>query len=116
LTAPGLAPTGGGLGAAGLAATGRGFGLAATGGGALPPVGVDDLGLSVEAEVGAIDFFQGVADPFAGAIPGNTDTGLADASAATDVGVAFTVGIGAGLERGGGGGAAGAVFGGTNSR
>lgn len=79
-------------------------------------------------------FFQGAAEPFEGARPGKTATGLAEASADTDftemvgavglkagvVGVetAATVGAEGGGGRAGGGGGAGValVFGGTSSR
>lgn len=98
LAGAGLFPTGG-FGEAGFAATGGGLGLEATGGGTLPLAGVSD-------------FFQGVVDPLAAAIPGNTDTGLANASAAS-VGAA---GVGTGRVLGGGGGAAGAALGEASSR
>jgi len=78
-------------------------------------------------------FFHGVADPLDGAIPGKTDTGFADESAATGLigtlaaevgaGVDFSgVGAAASIEGGGrrfggGGGAAAALgLGGTSSR
>lgn len=112
LAAPGLAPTAGGLGAAGFPATGEGLGLDATGGGTLPAAGAGFAAF----EAGALGFFHGVADPFAGAIPGNTDTGFADASAVTGVAATLGVGVGAGRVLGGGGGAAGAALGGTSSR
>lgn len=66
--------------------------------------------LSLELE-GVI--FQGVADPLLGAIPGKTETGLAD-TLATE-GVTSTLGGGA-LLGGGGAGGAEAAFGGTSSR
>lgn len=118
--APGLAPTGGGAG----------FGFVATGGGGLPPptelLGRELAGLSWVAA----GFFHGVADPLDGAIPGNTETGFAEASAAIALTVGFGTVAGVGLvaagaagaeggrrRLGGGGGAAGAFgFGGTNSR
>lgn len=74
----GLEPTAGGAG---------GFGLLAIGGGAgLLPITLDGLELDGEssAEDAAGDFFQGAADPFADAIPGNTATGLAFAFALRD--------------------------------
>lgn len=80
----------------------------------------------------ACAFFQGAADPFAGFMPGNTETGFEDAFAASDLkdaalGVGFGTatgveeaaaaalgGAGGLLPTGGGGGGAG--FGGTSSR
>lgn len=107
LAVTGLPPTGG-FGEAGFAATGgAGLGLEATGGGALTLAGVSEVP----------DFFQGAADPLAGTIPGNTDTGFADASAATDDARTFgAVGVGTGRVLGGGGGAAGVTLGGTSSK
>ena len=83
------------LGPPGFAASaGPGLGLAATGGGALEFPAADD-GLEASELVFAFEevvgFFQGVTEPFEGAIPGNTDTGLADASAVTEVGLAMDV-------------------------
>jgi hypothetical protein len=130
----------GALGAPGFDATGGagGFVLAATGGGALPNVleGLEGAGelfseaaFDVEAAAG---FFHGAAEPLAGAIPGNTDTGLAEASAARDLTGAFGVGAATGfgvaaaagadggglLPAGGGGGGGGAALtsGGNSSR
>jgi hypothetical protein len=130
--------TGGFGGMPGFAAIGGGFGLFATGGGGLPPPteleGLELGGvLSDEPLVAPGAFFHGVADPLDGAIPGKTDTGLADESAATDLigtlatevgaGVGFgAVGVpadvvGGGRRFGGGGGATAALgFGGTSSR
>ena len=76
LGAPGFAPTGGGAGL-GFEATG--------GGGACLPAnelpGLECAGvLSCEDpfdSAAGMFFFQGVADPFAGIIPGKTDTGFA---------------------------------------
>lgn len=107
---------------AGLPPGGVGFGLAATGGAAglfaneLP--GRDGAGeLSVDS-VGV--FFHGVADPLAGAIPGKTEIGFAEAFAVTDCTGTFAAGLeaaaGGGRVRGGGGGAAATGFGGTSSR
>ena len=85
------------------------FGLDATGGGAgfglfareLPGrefAGVESLDESATAAV----FFQGAAEPLAGIIPGNTETGLAFTSAARDfTGVA--AGFGVDATAGGGG-------------
>lgn len=85
----GLAPTGGGFApTGGLAATTGGLGLAATGGGALPAIELDGRELAGESSgvelVPVTVFFQGVAEPLAGAIPGKTATGLALALAATE--------------------------------
>jgi len=141
---PGLGPVGGGalpppgLGAGGLGAmpgfapTGGGFGLLAIGGGGFEPtvLGARELAGVVSDELlPTAGFFQGVFDPFTGAIPGNTDTGFADACAATGLrgvaagtdlgaaGAATGAGAGTGRRPGGGGGAAGAFgFGGTGSR
>ena len=127
----GLAPGGFG-GAPGLAATGGGFGFAATGGG-LPAMELDGLELAgvlsneLSFEIAGV-FFHGAADPLAAAMPGNTETGLADESA--DIALMPTFGIagtalgaaGAGAEGGGrrfggGGGPAAALgLGGTNSK
>lgn len=118
LPEPGLAPPIDGF--TGFALTGGGLGFVATGGGTLPPVFIDAFTVSTEPDpgwVGAGDFCQGVADPFAAdPIPGNTGAGLEGASAvATATGV--TLGVVIGRVRGGGGGmATGAAFGGTNSR
>lgn len=96
----------------GFAPIGGGFGLAATGGGDLE---VNELeGAGVASELEGV-FFQGVADPLLPAIPGKTETGLADALATE--GVISTLGTGAFLGgAGGGGGGAATVFGGTSSR
>ena len=135
----GLPPTGlaaGGFGGApGFAATGGGFGLFAIGGGlaAKELAGLELAGvLPGEAFDVSNDFFHGVAEPLDGAIPGKTDTGLADESATTDfTGTLTTAGAGIGLgamvatagfvgggRRFGGGGGAEAAFGlgGASSR
>lgn len=127
-----------GLGAVGTGGL-PGFGFAATGGGAglgfvatAGGLGANELPgrelagvLSADASVAAAVFFHGVADPFAGIIPGKTDTGLAWTSAAKDftgVGDGFVVapdegGVGCGRRAGGGGGGGvAALFGGTSSR
>jgi len=61
--------------------------LVATGGpGGLGAVALPDW--NEAADEGAVDtavFFQGVADPLEGAMPGKTETGLADAFAETEV-------------------------------
>lgn len=123
----------------GFTATGGGFGLfaATTGGGGLVAKELEGLELAVvlsyELLVAPGAFFHGVADPLDGPIPGKTDTGFADESAATNLigtlavefgaGVDFSgVGAAAGIEGGGrrfggGGGAAAALgLGGTSSR
>lgn len=111
LGAAGL-PTGGLGGAPGFAATGGGFGLFATGGGGPRAIELEGLELagvlSVEPLVALGAFFHGVADPLDGAIPGKTDTGFADESAATDLIGTLATAVGAG----GAGGAAGAEGGG----
>lgn len=123
--APGFAPMGG-----------AGLGLVATGGGGLGAIELDgreldglefDDALSLTCGV----FFQGVAEPLAGPIPGNTEIGLAEASAVTDWIVILGPAAGAGLVTawpaagggggrrpiGGGGGAEAAFgFGGMSSR
>ena len=116
------------FGAPGFAASGGpGLGLAAIGGGALGIPAADDgrelFGLVLAFE--GVDFFQGVAEPLEGAMPGKTDTGLADASAVTvddfvvEVAVDFGV-LGGGRRPAGGGRDAAAAaalgLGGTNSR
>lgn len=101
----GLAPTAGGLG---LFAIEGGSGLDAK---ALD--GLDPDGELSESAAGA--FFQGVADPFAAAIPGNTETGFAFAFAITDAAGATGAAFGGGAFLGGGGGAAGAAAG-TSSK
>ena len=93
--------TGGFGGAPGFAATGGGFGLFATGGGGLPPTELEGLELggvlSDEPLLAPGAFFHGVADPLDGAIPGKTDTGLADESAVTDLIGALATEVGAGV-------------------
>jgi hypothetical protein len=126
----GAVGTGGlpGILGAGFAATGGavGFGLAATGGGGLPARELPGRELAGdsegEAEAGVV-FFQGAADPFAGTIPGNTETGFALTSAEIDDTATLaaegidlgTAGPGGDTLRGGGGGA-GAAAAGTSSR
>jgi hypothetical protein len=123
LLAFGLAEVGtegfpGGFGATGFAAKGgAGFGLTATGGGGLPPIelaGLEFAGVvSVDSCEATENFFHGVAEPLEGAIPGNTETGLAAESAATEP----TGTLGIGRRFGGGGGAEVALgLGGTSSR
>lgn len=134
----GFPPTAGGFGGApGFAPTGGGFGLAATGGGGLLArelEGLEVAGVLSDEPLGAPGvFFHGVADPFDGAIPGKTETGLADESAAIGlIGALAAVGAGVGLSNiagaagveeggrrlggGGGGAAAGLGLGGTSSR
>lgn len=108
------------------------MGFAAIGGGlcAMELPGRDDAGVLSE-EDSAVDAFrfQGAADPFPAAIPGNTATGFAEASARWDLraplpptlgaaGAAGAAGIGR-LPAGGGGGGGGAAalgLGGTSSR
>jgi hypothetical protein len=80
---------------------GVGLGLLTKGGGALADVVADTCDPSVEA-----DFFQGAAVPLAGAIPGNTETGFAEASGVTDDGM--TLGAGGVLRGGACGGGGGA--------
>jgi len=126
----------GGLGARpGFAPTGGGLGLLATGGGGFEPIelaGREFTGVASEELPPVAGFFHGVFDPLAGAMPGNTDTGFADACAGTDLkdggaaaaglgaaGAGAGAGVGAGIGRrfGGGGGAAGAFgLGGTGSK
>ena len=110
------------LGAPGFAATGGpGLGFAATGGGDLavpvngPRVWAEFEDVSdVDVEFG---FFHGAVEPLEGAMPGKTDTGLADASAATEVALIACVGIevaalgGLRAAGGGGGGGTGAALG-----
>jgi len=138
----GIGGLGDGLLPLGFDATGggTGLGLGATGGGFTPNEleGRELAGVLLDDPLAdtTADFFQGTAEPFDGARPGKTATGLADASAANDftdmietVGFeAEEVGIGAaatasGAEGGGGGRgggerAAGAAlgFGGISSR
>ena len=131
-TGRGAVGTGGFPGTFGFEATGggAGFGFVATGGGLFPIVlaGREPPGLeSVESD--EMFLFHGAAEPFAGAMPGNTATAFACASAWTALsGVALTAGaelsppapgIGGDLRpAGGGGGCAWAAFGlgGTSSR
>lgn len=117
LPEPGLAPPIDGF--TGFALTGGGLGFVATGGGTLLPIFIGAFIFSTEPDpgwVGAEDFFQGVADPFTDPIPGNTGVGLEDTSAVAAA-TGMTLGVVIGRVRGGGGGmAAGATFGGTNSR
>ena len=128
----GFPPATGGLGAPGLLAKGGGVGLglfATGGGGGLPArelPGREAAGvLALEPfAVVAGDFFHGVADPFDGAIPGNTATGFAEASAVTGLATIFGAagapgGRGAAGGGGGGGGAAAGLalgLGGTSSK
>jgi hypothetical protein len=101
------------LGAGLLPTGGVGFGLVATGGGGF---GASELpGRELAGESSDDDavgvFFHGVADPLAAAMPGKTDTGLADALAVTGAArVVFEAagGPGTALFRAGGGGAAAA--------
>ena len=91
-----------------------GFGFAAMGGGTLAAelAGLDDEGVLLSEAAG---FFQGVADPLPPPIPGTTAIGLAEESAATELGVILgTLDAGRGLAGGGGGGGAAAA--GTGSR
>jgi len=77
----------GGLGTPGFAAIGgaEGFGLDAIGGGGLLAKELDGLELAGESSEADGAFFHGVADPLEGPIPGKTEIGLADASAAKDL-------------------------------
>lgn len=101
----GLAPTAGGLGL-----------FAIEGGGGLDAKALEGLDPDGElSELAAATFFQGVADPFAAAIPGNTDTGFAFAFAVTGAAGGAGAAFGGGAFLGGGGGAAGAD-GGTSSK
>ena len=142
LVAVGTGGLPGSFGAAGLEATGGGgagfFPTGGAGGGGFAPTALDGLEAAgvVPAEASGV-FFHGVIVPLGGAIPGNTDTGLAEASAVRDctgilgcrcvcagpVGFGATAGAagGAGGRRGAGGGAGGGAgaafgFGGTSSR
>jgi len=129
----GIAGLPGGLTAPGFAATGGGvtFGFVATGGGGFAPSelkGRESVSVAPDewfAEPAG--FFQGVAEPFEGVRPGKTPTGLADASAVTDLtvtatfgaaGVEDTTGANGGGLRAGGGDAVGGARGflGTSSR
>jgi hypothetical protein len=83
------------FGAPGFAANGgaTGFGLTATGGGAFPVANeLPGRELAAELSPNPLEegvFFHGVADPFAGPIPGKTDTGFALTSADTDLTIRF---------------------------
>jgi hypothetical protein len=77
----------GNFGAVGLEATGgggAGFFPIGGGGGLAPAVlgGREFIGVAPTEATGAL--FHGAAVPLDGAIPGNTDTGFAEASAASD--------------------------------
>ena len=79
----------GNFGPAGLEATGGGgagfFPTGGTGGGGLAPAVLDGrefIGVGTTEAFG--DFFHGAAVPLDGAIPGNTDTGFAEAFAVRD--------------------------------
>lgn len=111
----GFAPTLGG--APGFAPTTGGFGFVPTGGGAAFPAPSALAGRELPGESSPAlltFFFHGAADPFAGPIPGNTDTGFACTSAT--LAPALTGALGGGGLRGGGGGAACTAAGGTSSR
>ena len=98
-----------------LGAIGGGFGLVATGG----PGGFGTGDGLAELGSGVAGFFHGVAEPLEGTMPGKTETGLADAFAATELNDGFGAdGLASGVGRGraGGGGGAGAALGGTSSR
>jgi len=99
----GFAPN---LGTTGLEPTGVGLGLLVKGGGTLF---VDSLVTGLEG-----GFFQGVEVPLAGAIPGKTETGFAEAFDVTEVGTIF--GAGGVLRGGADGGGGGTDCGGTSSR
>jgi hypothetical protein len=141
LVAAGMGGLPGSFGAAGLEATGgggAGFFPTGGGGGFGPAVldGREDAGVVAVDASGVL--FQGVVLPLDGASPGNTDTGLAEASAMRDctgilacvvcgaagfgttTGAAGAVGGAGGRRAAGGGGGGGAVaafgFGGTSSR
>lgn len=128
LDAVGMGGLPGALGAPGLLATGGagGLGLLATGGGGgLPARALAGRELTGELSSEPLDadtvFFQGVAEPFAAAMPGKTDTGLAETSAEICFGTTFGPGATEVLfapAPGGGGGGAAAAFGlgGINSR
>lgn len=104
----------GGFGAPGLAPTGGGLGFTASGGGGLFANELD--GLEFAGEGSAEGFFHGVVVPFDGPIPGNTDTGLAEASAVTAIADGFGTVAGVGRALGGGGGAGADIVGGTSSK
>lgn len=76
---------------------------------------LEGLELPEESSVDGV-FFHGVAEPFAGTIPGKTETGFADTLAVSDwTGILAAACAGARF-RGGGGGAAGLAFGGASSK
>jgi len=101
------------LGVGFAATTGAGLGLFATGGGGFAARELPGRELAGESLDAVGVFFHGVADPFAGAMPGNADTGLADASAITGAGLVTAF---AGTGRRAGGGGAAAAGGGTNCK
>jgi len=89
LVAVGTGGLPGNFGAVGLEATGGGgagfFPTGGAGGGGLAPAVLDGrefIGIAPAEATGA--FFHGAALPLDGAIPGNTDTGFAEASAVRD--------------------------------
>jgi len=99
--------------------------LATGGGGGLPARELAGLELAGELSSEPLDaatvFFQGVAEPFAGVMPGKTDTGLAETSAeicfatifdaAEETGAAGTAEALLAPAPGGGGGGGGAAAG-----
>lgn len=105
----------GGFGAAGLTPTAGGLGFAAIGGGGLLASELEGLELAGESLDTGFVFFQGVAEPLPAAIPGKTETGLAEVLPATWAATGLGVIVEAG-RRGGGGGTAGATFEGAGSR
>jgi len=140
LVAVGMGGLPGSFGAAGLEATGgggAGFFPTGGGGGFTAPTALDGLDVAgvIPADASGV-LFHGAAVPLGGAIPGNTDTGFAEAFAVRDctgilgcccvcgaLGFGVTAGAvgGAGGRRGAGGGAGGGAgaafgFGGTSSR
>lgn len=105
-----------GAGGAGLAPTG-GFGLVASGGpGGLISSELEGRETGAEAADAVGVFFHGVADPFEGPMPGNTATGLLEASADIELTKDFGAAGAAGRLGGGGGDGAGVALGGTSSR
>lgn len=110
----------GGLTAPGFVAIGgrAPFGFVATGGGGFTPSELEDREFTGVASAEPAGFFQGVAEPLGGVRPGKTATGLALASAVTDLTVTATLGADGGGLRAGVGGAAGGARGflGTSSR
>jgi len=103
----GFAPTTGGFG----------FGFGA-GAGGFPPATVE-LGLDDAAELSepssveiCCALFHGAALPFDAAMPGNTETGFAEASAVTDCTAMGVLGFGAATEAGAGAAAVAAGAGG----